>query len=180
MTFAFQKTLKAMVADRMAAELPRFEAVPAKSILLYRARHDDDAFFFVAFQSETRSHEAFTVELALSPNDAWPEAADASTIPVDIPERRLIRQRPRAGVFRCRIGFLFPPQKDHWWELTPKPSFEELMAALENLGAEPPSHGTPEEKAQKLASLVSDAVAKIRDHGIPYLIELQREIRTGS
>ena len=168
MKYHFRKSIKKEIAAHMAVGLPQFEPLDVQDGLLYRFCHEKGVWFFIKFQISNQSREAFTVELARSPHSCWPETAVLS-IPVDIPERGLIRAKPESGVFRFRIGFLFPPHKDYWWELTPMESLEAIMNRFAIPGAVPDSSDSGSDKPGKMSSLVRDALDKICSYAIPYL-----------
>jgi hypothetical protein len=167
----FKKVLKKEIAARMATEMSQFEpldAPDAPDAPTYRFLHDRNNWLFIRFEISEKGWQAFTVELARSPDGRWPAAAEVS-IPVDIPERRLIRGTPASGGCRFRMGWLFPPQRDYWWELTAMESLETIMSRIENLGAGADLPGPTSIDTVKLSSLVDDSLNKIREYGIPYL-----------
>jgi len=151
-----RKDLAKAVIDRFSERLgelipgfkrDRKEAAPSGSALFRLS--SGTLTFFVLLQLH-RNEDWFTVELAWSARGHLPETSDGQVPDTDMP--------PTEAAFR--LGKLWAPKRDVWWELAPKPP--DGAGILDYMLRVP----LPEAMA-RVEPLVDDAVAKIHDHGAP-------------
>lgn len=128
----------------------------------YEWAHDAKLRFFLVLQVH-RSEDRFTIEVAWSGNGAWPEGH------VPLPDAPLL-DHP-SGEVRFRIGLLWKPQPDHWWELVPGRVVAESPPAPRDPEAiwRAITNPLPVEVALgAVPAAVDDAIARVRDFVVPY------------
>ncbi len=109
-----------------------------------------------------RSEDSFTVEIAWTLNGRWPE---------DVPLPDSPRETSESGDMRFRIGLLWSPMADYWWDLAPQLSKVPLGDALRDyegfLGrfSNPPDI---DEAMSRVEPQVNDAIRRVREYAIPY------------
>jgi len=163
----FLSLLKGEIGAQMPAKLPEYEALRGRSQLTYVSKAAGNYHHFIQFQAENRpDRRRFTVNCAWTSGKSWPESAHYS-IPFDTPMSE--PEDPPPGEEYCfRIGFLFPPHRDHWWEVTRPRTLEEIIASMSSLSIKPEIDRLTDEQVAKLRSLVADAISKCRCYAITY------------
>jgi hypothetical protein len=129
-------------------EVTEGEEVPPQTVL-YCWKVDASLWFYLFLQFH-RNEDWFTIEAAWTRLGKWP----------DSPLGREPELHSQDGQVRFRLGKLWEPRKDVWWELAPRPHFVTVLEAF---------YHPPLEKAlQRVESLVDDAIGHIQRDGIPY------------
>ncbi len=163
----FLSLLKVQIDAQMTADLPQYEALRGRKQLTYRNKSAGNCYHFIQFQAENRlDRKRFTVNCAWTIGKSWPESAHHS-IPFDTPMSDP-EDPPPGEEYYFRIGFLFPPHRDHWWEVTRPRTLEDIIASMSSLSIKPEIDRLTDEQVAKLRDLVADATSKCRDYVIPY------------
>lgn len=148
------------VRDRFAAGLreiaPQFRRAKGElpaGARLYSWEPRPGLTFYVLLQVH-HMEDWFTLEVAVSDSGKWPSSA-LLAVPVGL----------GGGSCRFRLCRLWEPQLDPWWELAPRPG---AGAAFEAYLERPPV----DELRGRVGPAVNDALAALRDFGLPYFERL--------
>ena len=159
--------LKNAVAPRMQAVLPQFVPLHGRDKLTYVSNLMDQYYHFIQFQPESRpDRKRFTVNCAWSMENKWPESALYS-IPFGTPQsepKDLIPDK----TYSFRIGFLFPPYRDYWWEVTPPRTLEDSIASILVPRLKADTIQLTVDQVEKLQLLADDAVSKCHQYVLEY------------
>jgi hypothetical protein len=163
----YAKALRDAFAKRMREDVPQFElqrvasdyVIPGER--LFRWIPVEPIHCWVILKPDAKGREAFTVEVGWSTRGRFPELSMRPT-PLASPAQpeALERDECVARLPELRVG------EDRWWTL-PDPAVERpgdlaaLVASLEPISASA--------ARQAVAPLVDDAVAAVREYGVPYL-----------
>lgn len=180
----FRKKVKSLFKTAMEGMRPRFvgETVPGDPFLkerdvLYRWEVEGSPAFFVLLWINPKASNSFTVECGWSERGRWPNLALILS-PCSRPDLGLERSEEVDGEFQFRIGQVFAPQGDHWWEVAD----DEERYGPSGLGAMGPGGEVPADFLEKLMAspvskrgqiegAVADALGKIREFVIPLFEE---------
>ena len=105
---------------------------------------DDDQWVLVGFQRSVwgdRHETRFTANLTVASKDGWARRRREEPT---WPKRPAANTRYGSSIWQSRIGLILPARVDTWWTIRPD---------------------------SNLASLASDVLAALRDHGLPALQE---------
>lgn len=92
-------------------------------------------------------------------------------LPRDVPRARIPADSPVDGEFRIRLPYLFT-DRDEWWEVIPRLTVEQILERQQLQIDTGQIIETPIEVGlERIEPLVTDAVEKIVQYGIPWLIE---------
>lgn len=168
----FATALKKQFATRLQQRLPQFRPEKgtgpfAGRLFKWSVRPGFDAFLFLMIGRE----EHFTIEAAWSRDGQFPAVDLDAPIKLPAPTTSPLQ----LGADRFRIPDLWVTGGDFWWEIIPKPSWEERMRYLDELtsGAFEERPPSPEAFA-KVGALVEEAVERIVQYAVPYLAEISR------
>jgi hypothetical protein len=172
------KKLRKCFERRLAEEMPQFTPIQGNDIpagdRLYEWKMGErfSAFIFLAIAP---SSDRFTLEAAWSLNGRFP-AYHLCMLPVDIPERGIVKDKPKDNAFRFRLGMLWSPHKDFWWAVSDQPA-NQAAAALALL--QDPNYPfdllSTKSTEDFTAECVEDAIARIRQYAVPYFEDAARE-----
>jgi hypothetical protein len=163
----YGKALRDAFAERMREDVPEFEPQHVASDYvfpgerLFRWIPVEPIHCWVILKPDAKGREAFTVELGWSTRGRFPQLSMRPT-PLASPTQPEAFERDEcvARLSELRDG------QDRWWSL-PDPAVERpgdldaLVASLEPIAASAAQ--------QAVAPLVDDAVAAVREYGMPYL-----------
>lgn len=91
--------------------------------------------------------------------------------PRPIPRARIQASAPIAGEYRIRLPYLFT-DRDDWWEVIPRLTVAEILARQQESIRSGEFIETPDAVGfERIPMLVDDAIDKIVDYGVPWLIE---------
>lgn len=153
-----------------------FEEVKVKSMYFwpgdraYRWRASEQLHCWIVLSPSKKDYDEFTVLIGWSKQARYPELSMVPCAEEPAPDRA---EFDREEYF-TRLPFLWG-KEDEWWvikEFRASRSLAELEASLQPV--------SPSEAKEAVAPLVTDAVHKIKEIGLPYLEELSRVEADGS
>lgn len=128
-------------------------------------------FYLMLVLASQKVGDAFTIEGAWTKHNRYPALVGLMN-PLDIPELTILHDIPINGDFRFRMSDLYKAHQDHWWWLSPKPSFEEFNKWLKRADFDESPLGTTiipiEEAINNVKPCVEDVINKITKYVIPY------------
>ncbi len=168
MRLGLAQMLVSMFDKNVTLTIPTFKICLTQPFLgpgrLYLNSTAHPTFFLFLQLSEKR--DAFTIELAWSVDGIFPQS-EGYRIPRNWPELAVNRTDINADRFRFRLSKLWvKPKYDPWWEFSPHIGVSKASDFSIRASAELDDCG-------KCEQLVSDAMQKILEFGVPYMTEIQ-------
>lgn len=145
---------------RMAEELPPFVAIAADTPgdACYKWRARSELAVFVELCISTKD-DAFTVEVGWSTDGEFPGSlSQFAAWLYDDPARGIKKSSEHEGGLRFRVGQLFRPPKDYWWDVVRGEAGEFNWRPPRP----PPSH-------EKIEGCIQDAVRLVKEQALPYV-----------
>ncbi len=171
----YGKALRAEFSSIMKQELPGFEETKVKSIYFWSGdrafcrKVTDRLHCWIVLSPSKKDYDEFTVLIGWSKLGRYPELSMIPCAQMPTPDHEEFANQE----YLTRLPSLWTNQ-DQWWvvkEFQAPLTMEELAASLEPV---------PAAKAnQAVIPLVRDAVAKLKEFGLPYLEKLARHVQGG-
>lgn len=121
--------------------------------------------------------DAFTVEIAWSRQGRFPRHLGYLS-PRDIPRSGIRASEPVEGEFRTRLP-RFYSDRDQWWEVIPRLTVEKILEQQRRLIETGQVEEAPIEVGlARIEPLVTDAVDRIVEYAVPWLVEQCGQSRT--
>jgi hypothetical protein len=125
----------------------------------------------------SQKDDAFTVDIAWSRQGRFPRHLDY-LFPHDIPRARIFASEPVDGEYLTRLPYLYS-DRDQWWEVIPRLSVEEILEQQRRQIESGQVEEAPIEAGlERIEPLVTDAVNRIVEYGVPWLVEQCGQSRT--
>ena len=146
----------------LARELPQFKRTKnGAGYHIYKWNVGFNLCFYVGLHTHSRD-DSFTVEIAWNDRDEFPGMAFGMSP----------KEMPKKGGFRGPLSG-FWTDDDPGWELAPGWSDEE-WEELE-LDGKIPEETPIEEAMKKVKPQVANAIARLREHGLPYFAKIAKK-----
>ena len=173
------KAIIAQFDDELKKRVPGFQRVKGEPLppgcRLFGWQYAPDLTFYLLLN--VVDGERFFIDIAWTRNGCFPDIPLRR--PRDIPELSIRKDEPMHGDFLFRLPMLWL-SKDKSWDVVPKRSLQELALEIESgeFDKRLSNPETLEDLLPKISELVLDAIAKIEQYAVPYLLQVAKERST--